>query len=329
MTKIVYQELDIPVESKISSFAEEIQENCELLFYKYNIFDETKKSEFHEQKITTFPTRVYNYASKEILQIVSNFLAWTFVFDDYIETHHYDRDETCERVLQIGYGNLSLKEGEALRSLEALFSEIWNSIKKQSPNEWQKRFIDSIRNWFVFTNILMKHKMNGTIPTMAEFISYRWFDAASDMAINLIEFAMEKFLPQSFHNEMVIQHLVHANGNVIGAINDIFSYEKDIRADNNLNFVEVMKNEMKIEVQEAIDRRYDFTRAQIQSYFLLRKQLNRIFDPNDEVIKKYVDGMDSLMRGHYDFYFDGNRYFEICPFKSDSRMLTNSNDFEF
>ncbi|RWS11047.1 hypothetical protein B4U79_18055 [Dinothrombium tinctorium] len=120
---------------------------------------------------------------------------WAFVFDDYIETHHDEREETCECVLQIGYGNLSPKEGEMMRPLEVIFSELWNSIKQRSSHEWQKRFIDSIRNWFVFTQALMKHKVNDKIPTIAEFISYRWFEAANDMTINLIEFAVQKFLP--------------------------------------------------------------------------------------------------------------------------------------
>ncbi|RWS05019.1 terpene synthase-like protein [Dinothrombium tinctorium] len=317
MTKIIYQELDIPIEPKISSFAEEIQENCELLFYKYNIFDEAKKRDFHEQNLTTFSTRVYNYASKEVLQIISNFLTWTFIFDDYIETYHDDREETCERVFQILYGNLSSKEGDLLRPLEALFSEIWDSIKQRSPHDWQKRFIDSIRNWFVFTNILMKHKMNGTIPTVTEFISYRWFDAASDMTINLIEFGVQKFLPQSFLFEMVIQHLVHAVGNAFFSTNEIFSYEKDAR-EKHLNLVASIKNEMKIEVQEAIDRAYDFARAQIQSYFLLRNQLHHFYDMNDEVIKNFIYGMDQMIRGTYDYHFDGSRYFKNLPFETNS-----------
>ncbi|RWS13146.1 terpene synthase-like protein [Dinothrombium tinctorium] len=317
MARIIYQELDIPVEPKISSFAEEIQEKCELLFCKYNIFDEAKKDDFHEQNLTSFSTRVYNYASKEILQITSNFLTWAFIFDDHLETHHDDREETCERVLQIGYGNLSPKEGEVLQPLEALFSEIWDSIKKQSTNEWQKRFIDSIRNWFVFTNILMQHKMNATILTVAEFISYRWFDAASDMAINLIEFAMQKFLPQSFYFEIVMQHLVHAVGSVFFSINEIFSYEKDTR-ENHLNLAAAIKNEMKVEVQEAINKAYDFARAQIQSYFLLRNQLHHFYDVNDEVLKKFINGLDHVVRGTYDYHFDGSRYFKNLPFKTNS-----------
>ncbi|RWS05662.1 pentalenene synthase-like protein [Dinothrombium tinctorium] len=325
MAKIIYQELDIPIESKLNSFADEIQENCELLFDKYNIFDEAKKNDFHEQKLTFYASRGFHYASKEVLQILANYFTWGFIFDDYMETHHNEREETCQRVLQIGNGNLCLKEGELLRPLEELFSEIWDSIKQRSPNEWQKRFIDALRNWFVFVHILMNHKVNDTNPTLAEYISYRWFDFGSDMIILMIEFAMQKFLPQSYHKEMVMQHIVHALGNVIASINDIFSYEKETRAGNHLNLVAVIKNEMKIEVQEAMDRAYDFNRVQIQSYFSLRKQLNRIFDPNDEVIKKYVNGMDTLMRGNYDFYFDGNRYFENCPFKSDS---TNADKFE-
>ncbi|RWR99221.1 hypothetical protein B4U79_18819, partial [Dinothrombium tinctorium] len=142
MAKIIYQELDIPIEPKISPFAEECQEICDLLFYKYNIFDEEMTSHFHEEKLTYYSTRAYHYASKEVLQIVTNINTWAFIFDDYIEKHHDEREEACERVLKIAYGNLSPKEGEMMRPFEALFSEILDSIKQRSPHEWQKRFID-------------------------------------------------------------------------------------------------------------------------------------------------------------------------------------------
>ncbi|RWS01020.1 hypothetical protein B4U79_16780 [Dinothrombium tinctorium] len=319
MAKIIYQKLDIPIESRISPFAEECQEMCELLFDKYNIFDEEMTRRFHEQKLTYFATLAYHYASKEVIQIISNYIAWAFVFDDYIETHHDEREETCERVLQIAYGNLTPKEGE-MRPLEALFSEIWDSIKKLSPHKWQKRFIGRIRTWFFFAQALMKHKVNDTIPSKAEYLSYRWFDAANDMVINLIEFAMQKFFPQSFHSEMVIQHLVHAAGDAIVSINEIFSYEKEIRA-KHLNLVTMVKNEKKIEVQEAIDRIYVFSRAQFQTYFALRKQFNRFYDMTDEVMRKYLYGMDYVTRGGYDCHFYGNRYFKNMPFKIDSPIV--------
>ncbi|RWR99455.1 hypothetical protein B4U79_18780, partial [Dinothrombium tinctorium] len=99
-------------------------------------------SHFHEEKLTYYSTRAYHYASKEVLQIVTNINTWAFIFDDYIEKHHDEREEACERVLKIAYGNLSPKEGEMMRPFEALFSEILDSIKQRSPHEWQKRFID-------------------------------------------------------------------------------------------------------------------------------------------------------------------------------------------
>ncbi|RWS01140.1 hypothetical protein B4U79_18597 [Dinothrombium tinctorium] len=115
MAKIIYQELDIPIEPKISPLAKECQEMCELLLDKYNIFDEGMRRHFHERKLIFYSTRAYHYASKEVLQIITNINTWAFIFDDYIETHHNEREETCEHVLQIGYGNLSPKEGEMMR----------------------------------------------------------------------------------------------------------------------------------------------------------------------------------------------------------------------
>ncbi|RWS01392.1 hypothetical protein B4U79_18450 [Dinothrombium tinctorium] len=306
MARIIYQEFDIPIEPKKVRSPKKFKKIVNCCFINTIFLMKQKKDDFHEQNLTSFSTRVYYYALKEILQITSNFITWAFIFDDYIGMHHDNREETCERVLQIGYGNLSPRKEEVLRPLEALFSEILESIKKQSTNKWQKRFIDSIRNWFVFTNILMQHKMNDTIPTVTEFICYRWFDAASDM-----------FLPQSFHFEIVMQHLVHAVGSVIFSINDIFSYEKETR-ENHLNLVAAIKNEMKVQVQEAIDKTYDFARAQIQRYFLLRNQLHHFYDMNDEVIKKFINGFDHVVRGIYDYHFKESRYFKNLPLKTNS-----------
>ncbi|RWS03930.1 metalloproteinase precursor-like protein [Dinothrombium tinctorium] len=265
MPRYVYQEIDIPYESKKRPFDGDFQNETRKLFLKHNALTEREKEKFDKEKLTYTADKIYHYARPEVFQTLCDYLVWAFIYDDYLETlGEAEAEEAIERIMKIGRGEL-VSNGKQLHPLEAVFIDIWASMTKLSPVEWQQRFLKSIYKWLAFAKIFATYNRAGETQSVAQFTGFRWFDIGTDFMLDLIEFASQKFLSSSVREDSVLRYLQHTLGNIIYTTNDIYSFEKELKLGLRSNSIIVYADEYDIPEQEALDKAFVFLRGQLKS----------------------------------------------------------------
>ncbi|RWS08250.1 terpene synthase-like protein [Dinothrombium tinctorium] len=310
MPKYVYQEIELPFESKTRTFCGDFQNETRKLFLKFDALNGEQLEKFDSEKLTYTADKIFHYAKREVFQVLCDYLAWAFVFDDYLETLDEEAaEEAIETAMKIGNGELVLNGNVEFYPLYAVFSDIWSRMAQVSPLEWQQRFMKSIYKWLAFAKIFGFHNRAGETQSVAQFSAFRWFDIGTDFMLDLIEFSSQKFLPASVREDSVLKYLQHTLGNIIYTTNDIFSFEKELNLGLLSNSVIVYAKEYEIPEQEALDKAFNFLRGQIKSYVALQKQMHQFIDCDNDVVQSYIHGMNYIIRGNYDLCRKSVRYY--------------------
>lgn len=130
-------------------------------------------------------TRWYPDAEWEELKIATAYSVWIFVWDDEIDegetdaAHNeqlaqaYYRQSLAYIHRMLGLDGDGLEEVEAPHQNMTLFADVGYGMRESTDIQQRQRFFDELENFMLQVGVEHTHRMDGTIPTLDEYMSIR------------------------------------------------------------------------------------------------------------------------------------------------------------
>ncbi|KAF6227937.1 hypothetical protein HO133_007665 [Letharia lupina] len=245
----------------------------------------------------------YPVGDKERLSTISEWIVILFAWDDLFDVPEDNLMDDARGAKAINNVVLSIfdtpetSETQAELTVVAKFRAFWARFRTTSTPTMQKRFVDAVRRYARGTEKLVHNREQWRVPSMEEFVAMRRATSAVEPALAGVEYTLEIEVPNEAFYHAAVQELRDT-------INDIASWTNDYQ-----NLVAVVAVEKKLDVQSAIQFVFVMIQSAIDHYFEARKRVPK-FDPKtDDLVSRYIRGIECFCSGSILWHFEVDRYF--------------------
>lgn len=287
----------------------QLAEHTEKWLVNFHLLEESSLLHYQQQNFASMIVRSYPYGSFRELCAWCDLNTLLFIIDDQLDEEFIIADQ--QGLINYGESFILLLEkgilddsGKGHQKVLLALEDFWNRIRKYSSLRWQEIFIQNIRDMFSAGLWQFQHIVNGEKPTLKAYYQLRQYLGAAHLASDSLEVTGNIHMPDEVYKDEAIKNLTISARNAICFSNDLFSLGKEISQSEGgaeFNIVSILQNERGISMDEAI-----ITSAQLHD----REVLNFIEQSNsvrayghvtDNAIKKYISGLEYLMRGNIDW----------------------------
>ncbi|RWS22193.1 Terpene synthase metal-binding domain-containing protein-like protein [Leptotrombidium deliense] len=183
---------------------------------------------------------------------------------------------------------------------EAAVSIAWQDILNDTPIGWQRAFKSALAT--IMKSFIEETKFTTNVPTVEEYFALRLISIAFNFVQLLIEYCCDKYLSYFERGNIAIQSLLTTvNYNAV-VLNDLFSFKKE--ENNELNLIRVYMKHENLDEDEAEIKAIEFLEQNIR-FYSKQRQLLCVYPDST---KWYLNYVDQIIRGTYDFYTAVPRY---------------------
>ncbi|EEB94990.1 hypothetical protein MPER_06109 [Moniliophthora perniciosa FA553] len=212
-----------------------------------------------------------------------------------------------------------------------LARDFWARCIRDAGPGCQARFKETLGLFFESVNIQAKARDAGIIPDLESYIDVRRDTSGCKPCWALIEYALDIDLPEYVATDPVIMALNQYTNDVVTWSNDIFSYNVEQARGDTHNMVVILMKLNGHTLQSALDYVGQLCKETIDNFNESRKNIPS-WDPEvDDIVQRYVKGLQDWIVGalHWSFmttrYFGengqevkNNRYVKLLPMKEDA-----------
>jgi 5-epi-alpha-selinene synthase len=145
------------------------------------------------------------------------------------------------------------------------------------------------------------------IPDVASYLQVREVTVGLQVMFALGELLEGFRLPDRVRAHPAIRRLARHTSKIVGCANDLFTYEKELRAGEIHNLVLVLMNERRLPIGEALAQAVALHDHEVRSFLHDLAQLPS-FGAADADVQCYVTMMRCWIRGHLDWAHETGRY---------------------
>ena len=256
--------------------------------------------------------RYHPYASREVLQLVSDLCAWFFVRDDWCDESELGKypeqlDNWSTRFVEVLEGAELTEYDEPLSfALRNLQQRLW----AESPSDlWKRRFIRSVQEHFDAGLWEATNRLSGVMPDLDTYIRMRRRTGGMYVDSDLIEVTDGIRLPPEVLNDSKVRSLREASMDVVVWSNDLLSLQKELMKGEDMhNLVFVVQQVYGLSFQEAVLHVVDMHDSRVR-YFMQAERYLPDFGPGiNSELERYVDRLRLRMRGNLDWSYEVLRY---------------------
>ncbi|MGN8035642.1 terpene synthase family protein [Chitinophaga sp. 22321] len=275
----------------------------------FNLLGESFLLHYQKQNFASMIVRSYPYGSFKELCAWCDLNTLLFIIDDQLDEEFIIADQQA----LINYGEsfiLLLEKGIVddsgkghLKALLAL-EDFWYRIRQVSSLRWQEIFIQNIRDMFSAGLWQFQHIVNGEKPTLKAYYQLRQYLGAAHLASDSLEVTGNINMPDEVYKDETIKNLTICARNAICFANDLFSLAKEIAKSEGgaeFNIVSILQNERGISIDEAITTSAHLHDQEVLNFMEYSNSVRTYGNATDNAIKKYISGLEYLMRGNIDW----------------------------
>lgn len=302
--------LRCPLPVRRSTHSGSVQERC--LAWAANLElvpDAMALKKISKIQIDDIAARTYPTAGAEYLQLLADMLMWFFISDDqYDERKLGASPQKLEKIFSnfvriLETGNPRL----AISPLGRALLELRERLLPHGSPDWFKQFTGNMQLYF--QGCLQESKNRQALVT-PEFDEYCQIRRASVGTYPCFDLAEPTLSPRCSRELVVLPALGALRDlatDVIAWINDIVSFQKESSFSDPHNMISVLMNDCGLSLVEAGEKTVELINAQLDNFVELAGQtrLNLGRDGGG-----YIDGLQSWIRGVYDWSFTSERYSE-------------------
>jgi 5-epi-alpha-selinene synthase len=278
------------------------------------VTDESVYEIFRAEKFAILAARCYPTVSLEAIKILSNYIFWIAIADDYFEKVGINKQPQLLESVYAQLVDTFKKEGDSLLDADAplalAFRDIWQKLY-QLPNgtsELMLRFAKHTEDYLQGVHWEAMNNVQGIMPNLATYMKIRTFTVGGYIFFNLIQITDGIALPPEVIEHPILKLLELAVNNITIYVNDIFSIAKEMREGNPHNVVLILQHSYQISLQEALNRVAELHDAEVQNFIELAAQLPSFGSEIDANFQRYILSLRFWMRGHMDWAQESERY---------------------
>lgn len=311
LEEVVLPVLDVPFPSAVSRHAEVVHNGTVEWLDRSGVFaDEAAYRRFRATNIGWLAARFHPDASRDALQLVSDWYGWMFFRDDQrdeSEIGHQPARLAVEnaRLLEVLKGGAPPAKGEAMEHALADLRE--RMLTVVSADAWV-RLVKSIAEHFDSTVWEANNRLRGVTPDVETYIGMRPITGGLNVDTEFIEVAEHTRLLPEMRKHPLVSMMSRASNNVVCWANDIFSLEKEIRRGDVHNLVLVLQHTQGLGLQEALDRAAGMHDAEVRSFIDMEKRLPPFSGPEAANLERFIGVLRTRMRGFLDWARESGRY---------------------
>jgi hypothetical protein len=248
-------------------------------------------------------------SGREDLALAAEWNIWLFARDDISDPSSLGRDP--ERlaafdaplldVLAGGKGN-----GGDLPLVRTLH-DICRRVGRRGGEEWLLRFRRSVRQYLQSNRWEAQNRLLGTAPDLTTYTKMRLFTGAVSSCFDVMAICGGIPAHAEFLEHPSIQLLETMANHHVCWINDIFGLRREILEGNVNNLVLVLRDELGVPLQAAVDKAVALCDAELRA--LLRLEARRpSFGAEEPLARRYIADLLSWVSGHMEWYSITGRY---------------------
>ncbi|PTB50358.1 hypothetical protein M431DRAFT_19801 [Trichoderma harzianum CBS 226.95] len=293
----------------VSSYLEEVEEECLKWSASFTAFDQETQCLIHEKgKLNLLAGMCYARMTKEQIRSGCELMHLFFMFDEYS-----DKASPEEVLYQAQVMIDTLKSPETPRPKgEWIGGEIIRQFLLHLPSTATETFRARFgATWIQYVHSVVQQaqfRSESRILDLEDFLAVRRHTSGAPSTIAFYE--MNSDIPDDIREHPVIRELEVLAVDLIVIANDILSYNKEQAiGDDEHNIVTILMSQYNLDVQQGIDMAGDLADEKMNRFYYLYPQVPRYVGPVDLEVQTLVDGMAQCVSGVFHWSYESQRYF--------------------
>ncbi|KAJ7193850.1 terpenoid synthase [Mycena pura] len=256
----------------------------------------------------------YHAASTERLRIISDYVTYLFHLDNISDGMMTRETEVLsDSVMNALWFSDRYRptRGQPPDELNAgkLMRDYWARLIPGAGPGTQARFKEAMALFFEAVNVEAKQRDTDAIPDLESFIALRRDTSGCKSCWVLIEYGLDIDLPDYVVADPVMQALNKSTNDLVTWSNDIYSYNVEQARGDTHNMVVILMTHHGHSLQGAIDFAGGLCRQAIDAFQRDRAALPSWGPAVDDMVRRYVRGLEAWMVGSIHWSFMTERYF--------------------
>lgn len=306
--------LTSPFASRINPHAEAADLDTMAWLNRFSLVDDAElMARCESAKYGWMGARTYPYAPQNLLQLVTDWCAWLFVFDDAF----------CESGVSVG---------EIARAMPELYAVLddggpghrFDNIYARALLDIKLRVVDhgnddQLTRWRAATKDYLSaqvweagNREAGYVPPREDYVFMRRRTGAMMTVYTLVDVATQIPLSVEEWRHPAVTQLTEIANDVVVWDNDLISYAKEIvagrNADNNL--ISVLRRHQRVSTQRAMDRLVQMRDRKLAEMVRLRPAIEELRSPG---VSAYQAGLEYWISGMIEYSIGSTRYMNAWP----------------
>jgi germacradienol/geosmin synthase len=270
-------------------------------------------------------------ASGPELDLSSEWLTWGTYADDYFPAvYGHTRDmagaklfvERLSAFMPVGSTAAPPPVSPTERGLADLWSRTAPPLSLDAQRRFRRAVQDMLESWLWELANHIQHR----IPDPVDYVEMRRMTFGSDLTMTLSRLSLGDGIPPEIFRTRTMSGLTNSAQDVGCLMNDIFSYQKEMQFEGELNNgVLVTQKFLDCDALQAVTVVNNLMTARVQQFEnIVATELTALFDDFNldtgarEKLQKYVKGMEDWMAGILHWHRETGRYRESMLHKSPS-----------
>ncbi|KAJ7193852.1 terpenoid synthase [Mycena pura] len=260
----------------------------------------------------------YHTAPTDRLRVISDFMNYLFHLDNISDgMMTRDTEVLSDVVMNALWFNKVYRPTETAGKVQPseelnagkLARDFWaRAIPGAGPGT-QARFKETFELFFEAVNIQTKQRDTGCIPDLESYIALRRDTSGCKLCWALIEYGLDIDLPDFVAEHPIIMALNQSTNDLVTWSNDIFSYNVEQSRGDTHNMIAILIQNYDHTLQNAIDYVGELCRLTIDAFQRDRKSLPSWGPEIDDMVRRYVQGLEAWIVGSLHWSFMTERYF--------------------
>lgn len=308
--QVAIPELYCPFPSRINPHVESA--HCHSLEWaqRHHLVDDVTYHRLQKARLSWLAARVCLGASAKILNIVSDFVVWIFIFDDH-----------CEQVLRRGelvsWSNtfshiIEIAEGDGHSREESYFVKAFRDIMQRTHEfvdaKWFRRFAQDLDDYFEGLILEEQSHSNQSVLNLDTYWEIRAKTVAAYCLFDWHEVSESAPLPEPIWTNPCVQNLRTAANIHIACVNDICSLHKEIQGGEKCNLVLVIQRQYELSLKDSLEYAARMVEQEVETFLKLKTCLPSFGEPVDAALERYIQGLCNSMRANLDWSLESSRY---------------------
>lgn len=261
---------------------------------------------------------LYPQAPLERLVVLTQFMCAAYYLDDMYgdlsTSQGLSTEPPSEDVMRAINGSIRAFKGDVLQPdddvMAFTFQKVRHNMLALSPAWWVERFIPPMTDFFVSTlnPAAFGWRADGSI-TAQEYMVMREHISGMYPTVDLLELAINGYLPDEVFLHPKIQRLRQACARICSLTNDLFSYHREVMVGGlRLNLVDVIQRNQNLSLAEAVDQAIALINDETCLFYELIESRPLWDAETNQLVARYIDGLVYQCNATWHWEMNTDRY---------------------